>query len=219
MENRFTVHVVPHTHWDREWYFTLEEFRYRLIKLMDRLLDYMERDIIDFFQMDGQTIMLEDYLAVRPENRERFHKLVRDGRLLIGPWYTQPNVYMSGAEAQVRNLLLGKKDMERWGAPANKVNYMPDMFGFPGQLPQMMEGFGLDHLIGGRGMPKQCPTYLRWEGVDGSLIHVCHMPGSYINACGISERPSFDPPRKKAKALPLNEGVARHQQQQKHTAQ
>jgi len=188
MENRFTVHVVPHTHWDREWYFTLEEFRYRLIKLMDRLLDYMERDVIDYFQMDGQTIMLEDYLAVRPENRERFRKLVQDGRLLIGPWYTQPNVYMSGAEAQVRNLLLGKKDMERWGAPANKVNYMPDMFGFPGQLPQMMEGFGLDHLIGARGLPKQCHTYLRWEGVDGTMVHVCALPGSYINACGISER-------------------------------
>lgn len=187
-EQRFTVHIVPHTHWDREWYFTLEEFRYRLIKLMDRLLNYMERGDIQYFQMDGQTIMLEDYLAVRPQNRERYHKLIKEGRLLIGPWYTQPNVYMSGAEAQVRNLLLGKKDMERWDAPANKVNYMPDQFGFPGQLPQMMEGFGLDHLIGGRGMPKQCPTYLRWEGVDGSLIHVCHMPGSYINACGISER-------------------------------
>ena len=188
MDKRFTVHVVPHTHWDREWYFTLEEFRYRLVKLMDRLLDAMERGAIEYFQMDGQTIMLEDYLAVRPQNRERFHKLVKDGRLLIGPWYTQPNVFMSGAEAQVRNLLLGKKDMERWDAPANKVNYMPDMFGFPGQLPQMMEGFGLDHLIGARGMPKQCHTYLRWEGVDGTMVHVCALPGSYINACGISER-------------------------------
>ena len=72
MDKRFTVHVVPHTHWDREWYFTLEEFRYRLIKLMDRLLDAMERGAIEYFQMDGQTIMLEDYLQVRPENRERF---------------------------------------------------------------------------------------------------------------------------------------------------
>src|SRR5512145_161533 len=36
--------VVPHTHWDREWYATHEEFRYRLVRLVDRLLPILEGD-------------------------------------------------------------------------------------------------------------------------------------------------------------------------------
>ena len=36
------VHVVSHTHWDREWYLTHEQFRLRLVALVDRLLDLME---------------------------------------------------------------------------------------------------------------------------------------------------------------------------------
>ena len=188
MDKRFTIHIVPHTHWDREWYFTLEEFRYRLIKLMDILIDTMERDIIRYFVLDGQTIMLEDYLKVRPQNRQRLRALIESGRLFIGPWYTQPNIFMSGAEAQVRNLLFGRKDMERWGGGMYDINYMPDQFGYTSQLPQMMHGFGMTHLVGARGLPKRCHTYIRWEGVDGSAVHVCALPHSYINACGISDR-------------------------------
>jgi len=188
MEQKSKIHLVPHTHWDREWYFTLEEFRYRLVKLVDRLLDYMESDEIEYFVADGQTIMLEDYLAVRPENRNRLQCLIEDGRLLIGPWYTQPNVFMSGAEAQVRNLLLGRKEMDRWNGGMATINYMPDQFGFTSQLPQLMCEFGMTHLIGARGLPKQCDTYFKWIGADGSEVHVCALPHSYINACGLSDR-------------------------------
>ena len=112
---KITLHIVPHTHWDREWYFTFEEFRYRLIKLMDILLEYMDKDEIEYFLLDGQTIALEDYLQIRPENRKRLEILIQAGRLIIGPWYTQPNVFMCNAESQIRNLLRGRKDMDKYG--------------------------------------------------------------------------------------------------------
>lgn len=185
---KLKIHLVPHTHWDREWYFTLEEFRYRLVKMMDLLLECMESGEIEYFVADGQTIMLEDYLDVRPENRERIKKLICSKRLFIGPWYTQPNIFMSGAEAQVRNLLFGRRQMDEWGGGMPDINYMPDQFGFTSQLPQMMKEFGMTHLIGARGLPKQCDTYLRWVGADQSEVHICVLPHSYINACGLSER-------------------------------
>ena len=101
MFEKFLVHVVPHTHWDREWYFTFEEFRYRLVKMMDRLLDLMERGEIQYFTADGHTLLIDDYLEIRPEREAEVREMIAAGRLLLGPWYTQPNVYMSDAEAQV----------------------------------------------------------------------------------------------------------------------
>ena len=196
MDKKCKIHLVPHTHWDREWYYTLEEYRYRLVKLMDVLIDCMERDVITYFVADGQTIMLEDYLDVRPENRGRLHALTSAGRLLVGPWYTQPNVFMSGAEAQVRNLLFGRREMANWGGGMDHTNYMPDQFGYTSQLPQMMEQFGMTHLVGARGLPKQCDTYLTWVGADGTKVNVCALPHSYINACGIS-------PREEQQIIPL----------------
>lgn len=188
MENqfgKFKMHIVPHTHWDREWYYTLEEFRFRLARLVDILIDCMEQDKIKYFILDGQTIAIEDYLARRPENRERLEKLISSGRIFIGPWYTQPNIFMSCAEAQIRNLEFGARDIAKYGGGLD-VNYMPDQFGFTSQLPQMMKGFGLGVMVGGRGMDKGSDTYFVWEGADGTQVKACALPHSYINAHCIS---------------------------------
>jgi alpha-mannosidase len=188
MSGKIKIHIVPHTHWDREWYYTLEEFRYRLIKMMDTLLEAMEKDSILFFTADGHTLLLRDYLEVKPENKDRIQKLIKDGRLLIGPYFTQPNIFMSCGEAVVQNLLKGKKEMEDWGGGMKEINYMPDQFGFSSQLPQIMENFGLKHLVGARGIPKGSETFLYWEGVDGTTVGLVNLVHHYINACGISGR-------------------------------
>lgn len=190
MSKEFTVHVVPHTHWDREWYFTFEEFRYRLVKMFDRLLALMQSGEITYFTADGHTLLIDDYLEIRPEREQELRALIRDGRILLGPWYTQPNVYMSDAEAQVRNLLRGRKEMQKYGdtmamAP---INYLPDMFGYHAQLPQMMKGFGMTHLVGARGMPLGSPNYFCWKGSDGSVVKVCSLLNSYNNGNGLSDR-------------------------------
>ncbi len=183
-----TIHIVPHTHWDREWYFTVEEFRYRLVKMFDRLLTLMENGTIEYFVMDGQIIILKDYLEIRPENEQRFRKLIEDGRLIVGPWYTQPNLFMCSAESQVRNLLRGRDEMNDLGAEFTDINYLPDQFGFTSQLPQMLEGFGMTHLVGARGLPMGCPNYFLWEGSDGTVTRVCSLWHSYHNANGFCDR-------------------------------
>lgn len=190
MNKKYLVHVVPHTHWDREWYFTFEEFRYRLIKMFDRLLPLMHSGEIEYFVADGHTLLIDDYLTMRPEQEQAVRNLIAEGRILLGPWYTQPNVYMSGAEAQVRNLLRGRQEMEKYGDTMEmaKINYLPDMFGFHAQLPQMMKGFGMTHLVGARGMPLGSPNYFKWEGSDGTVVRVCSLLNSYNNGNGLSDR-------------------------------
>ena len=95
MERDYTMHVVSHTHWDREWYKPFQHFRMRLVDLTDGLLKLLETDPeYKVFTFDGQTIVLEDYLEIRPENEERLRKLVNEGRIIIGPWYNQPDEFL-----------------------------------------------------------------------------------------------------------------------------
>ena len=75
------------------------------IEIMDTLIDTMEKDKeYKCFHLDGQTIMLEDYLQVRPENRARLQKLIEDGRIAIGPWYVLQDEFLTSSESNVINL-------------------------------------------------------------------------------------------------------------------
>lgn len=71
------VHITPHMHWDREWYFTTEESRVLLVNNMEEILQRLEQDAdYKFYVLDGQTAILEDYFSVCPHNRERVKALV-----------------------------------------------------------------------------------------------------------------------------------------------
>ncbi|MHA1947374.1 MAG: glycoside hydrolase family 38 N-terminal domain-containing protein, partial [Candidatus Hodarchaeales archaeon] len=97
------VFITPHTHWDREWYLPFQKFRYMLVKLVDELLGIMEEDPEYKFTFDGQTIVLEDYLEIRPERREELLQLIREKRIIVGPWYILPDIWLVGQETLVRN--------------------------------------------------------------------------------------------------------------------
>ena len=124
--------LVPHTHWDREWYRTHEQFRYRLVRLLDGLLDMLEEDPeFRHFTLDGQSVLVDDYLEVRPGARERLAKLVREGRILVGPWYVLPDEWLVSGEALIRNLRLGLRKARGLGGSMN-LGYVPDQFGHVG---------------------------------------------------------------------------------------
>ena len=105
-----TVFVVSHTHWDREWYRTFHQFRVDLVDVVQQVLDALEEGgEFRHFLLDGQAIILEDYLAVCPEDAPRIEKLVAAGALSLGPWYVLPDEFLISAEAHVRNLAIGHK--------------------------------------------------------------------------------------------------------------
>ncbi len=183
-EAPYVLHVISHTHWDREWYLPFEQFRLRLVDLVDQLLDLLERDPdFRYFHLDAQTVVLEDYLELRPQNRERLKRLVREGRLLIGPWYLQSDLYLTSGESLVRNLLLGRKLSEEFGG-CMQAGYLPDQFGLPGQVPQVLRGFGLDTAVFGRGR-KHLPgrkCEFKWRAPNGDEVLAVHMAYWYNNA-------------------------------------
>lgn len=185
--------VISHTHWDREWYQTQEEFRMRLIDLIDHLLQILDEEPDYIFHMDAQTIVFEDYWEVRPEMKEKCCKYIREGRILAGPWYVQNDFFLTSGEATVRNLLIGMNQAEEMGGCA-KTGYTPDQFGLISQLPQILQGFGLDHCIFGRGYREmveledgriagKCkPAEFIWKSPDGSEVLAICMSYWYNNA-------------------------------------
>ena len=185
--------VISHTHWDREWYLTQEQFRLKLVDLMDHLLDLLSAEPEYVFHLDAQTIVLEDYWNIKPENKDLCKRFIREGRLLVGPWYVQNDFLLTSGEATVRNLLLGRKQASEAGK-CDSIGYTPDQFGMISQLPQILQGFGIDNCVFGRGYrdfyvdengevkENQLPAELIWRSPDGSEVFAVCMSFWYNNA-------------------------------------
>ena len=181
--------LVSHTHWDREWYRTFESFRARLVDTVDRVLELVEADPAYHFQLDGQSIVVEDYLAIRPERRDALTKAVGAGRVALGPWYVQPDSLIPTGETHVRNLLEGRRVAEAHGG-CSTIAYTPDSFGHPDQFPQLFRGFGLGPFIYWRGNGDEIaslPADYRWRGRDGSEVVACHLGKGYFAAWGLAD--------------------------------
>lgn len=175
-----TLVVVSHTHWDREWYDPFEVMRARLVKMIDRLIQFLdETPSFPCFVLDGHTLCLEDYLEVRPERREDIVRLVQSGRLVIGPNYVLPDEFLIGTESWVRNLMLGLRAARAFGPPM-LVGYSPDAFGHIAHLPAILRGFGLDSVVIWRGVGEEADTNeFRWAAPDGSEVLAIYLRQSY----------------------------------------
>jgi alpha-mannosidase len=163
------ITLVPHTHWDREWYAPFDEFRERLVAMMDTLVELGNAGF-PHFHLDGQTAMIDDYLAVRPEREADIRRLAEDGRLSAGPWVTQMDEFLVSGESHLRNLERGLARAGQLGG-ALMVGYLPDQFGHVGQMPQILAHEGLDRAVVWRGVPKEIDrTQFWWEAPDGSRV-------------------------------------------------
>src|SRR2546422_6539668 len=189
-------HLIAHTHWDREWYLPQAAFQARLVGVLDELIERLRADAgYRSFLLDGQTVLLADYLRARPERESDLKALVKTGRLQVGPWYVLADELIPSGEALVRNLLFGAADAEHWGARLD-VLYSPDAFGHPGILPTLAREFGLRagvvwRGVGGGGGPER--GLYRWGGAGGEKNLLWHPPppGGEI---GAAPPAAADPP-------------------------
>ncbi|HEU5183287.1 MAG TPA: glycoside hydrolase family 38 C-terminal domain-containing protein [Gemmatimonadaceae bacterium] len=173
----FDVHVVSHTHWDREWYLPFARFRQRLVELIDELLDEPRPD--GPFLLDGQAVLLQDYLAVRPDREGDLREMLARGALEAGPWFVLADELIASGEALARNLLLGIRTVRARGGVPPRVLYCPDSFGHPADLPTLAAGFGFPLIILWRGLGGVAwPSgdAFRWRALDGASVLVHHLP-------------------------------------------
>ncbi|MFP4974184.1 alpha-mannosidase [Paenibacillus sp. CN-4] len=183
---RTTAHLISHTHWDREWYMPYERHHVLLAKLMNELLETLEKEgRYRSFHLDGQTIIIEDFLQIHPEKRALLEQFIREGRIVIGPWYVLQDEFLTSSEANVRNLLIGHQDAAKYGV-ISKLGYFPDSFGNMGQAPQLLRQADIETAVFGRGVKPtgfdnmvgelnstsyESPySEMFWESPDGSRV-------------------------------------------------
>lgn len=199
-----TIHVISHSHWDREWYLPFERHRVKLVELIDTLLNLLDDDQNRYssFFLDGQTIIIDDYLDIRPENREKIIKYIQEGRLSAGPWYVLQDEFLTSSESNIRNLLTGIADAKKYGG-VTKIGYFPDTFGNAGQMPQILTQAGITDAVFGRGVKPVGPdnklvdkgayesdfSEMHWKSPDGSSVFAVLLANWYNNGAEIPTDP------------------------------
>lgn len=187
MHRQLIACVITHGHLDIEWYQPMRSFAFWIEAALDRLIkQYDENKDIPSYTLDGQVYPLEQYLKLRPENEEKIRTLITSGKLRIGPFYTQFDEWIPSPESMVRNCLYGDRVSRKFGTPL-KVGYLPDNFGHPAQLPQLLNGFGIDNLLFMRGMPyisENFPDEFTFYGLDGSSLNAKHFRDGYSRIYG-----------------------------------
>ena len=179
------LYFVVHTHWDREWYQPFQQMRARLVAMADRMIPLVESGEIPFFHFDGQTIVLDDYLEIRPEMAPRLKALVRAGKIQVGPWYVLADSFLVSGESLIRNLEIGMAAAHKFGRPLD-VGYLPDQFGHIAQLPQILAGFGFRTAVLWRGVDARIArNRFVWEAPDGSSLLTAYLPNGYSNGANL----------------------------------
>jgi mannosylglycerate hydrolase len=183
-----SVAIVPHTHWDREWYEPYQTFRLNLVDMLDKLLPLLESDpSYARFLLDGQMAVVDDYLEVRPNEEGRIRALAASGRLSMGPWYILMDEFLVSGETIIRNLQKGMVRGAAFGG-AMDVGYLPDMFGHIAQMPQILRLAGLDYAVVWRGVPSAVTkTGFSWEAPDGSRVRTEYLPVGYSNGASLPD--------------------------------
>ncbi len=190
-----TAFMICHTHWDREWYLTREQFKPKLVRLMDSVLELIENTDASFM-LDGQMIVIEDYLQIKPENHSRLKKAMKSGKLFAGPWYVLPDEMLVSGESLIRNCLMGIQLGKVYGS-YTKIGYLPDSFGHPEQMPQILLGLSLHTALFWRGTNNQIKSSeFFWESpCEGIKVFSVHLPFGYGNSANLSDNMDETIPR------------------------
>lgn len=168
-----------HTHWDREWYEPFVSYQHKLLRTVDGVLSLLEQNQLPCFTLDGQTALLEDYLAFRPESEARIATLVKNQRLSVGPWFVMPDEFLVSGESLIRNLQRGISESKLLGQKSF-TGYLPDTFGHSADIPMILYGCGICSAVIWRGVNPKESLFL-WQSPSGQTVNTLHLTEGYFN--------------------------------------
>ncbi|MFH0702761.1 MAG: glycoside hydrolase family 38 C-terminal domain-containing protein [bacterium] len=173
------VIIYAHTHWDREWYRPFEEFRLRLIDVIEQITAQLLNGEINCFYLDGQTIILEDYLQIHPQKKQTIIDLIKDKKLMIGPWYVLADEFLVSGESLIRNLLIGINQAKDFGYDGEFIGYLPDSFGHNSEIPRILASFNIKNAVVWRGVGNHKSEFI-WKSKDNSSVLATYLIEGYF---------------------------------------
>ncbi|MHA1984711.1 MAG: glycoside hydrolase family 38 N-terminal domain-containing protein, partial [Candidatus Hodarchaeales archaeon] len=183
LKEKITFFLVPHTHWDREWYFPFQRFRMNLLICCKILTEYLEINPNYLFTFDGQSIILEDIGEIDQKLLLNLKKFTSDRRIMFGPWYVQPDEFLVSGESLTRNLFIGIKKAKMFcNGNYLQVGYAPDLFGHIPQLGEIFSQYNINHLVFWRGVPDKIEnSEFYWITPSSKKILVTSLFQNYSN--------------------------------------
>ena len=179
------VSVIHHTHWDREWFLTYVYTSRWIPKLIKKLEEITSTNKDYTYLLDGQTLVIDDLLAINKNYLPKVKKLIKSGNLIIGPYFCQPDWRLVAGESLLRNLELGVNDMQKLGGK-NYTGWLVDTFGHISQTPQIHKLFNIDSIYVWRGVRTLSPVF-NWLSPDNSKVTAINLIGGYRNLYGVTK--------------------------------
>lgn len=179
MTSKTNVYIYVHTHWDREWYRSFQQYRLKLVEVIDKVLAQLDSKDLKYFTLDGQAIIIEDYLEVRPENKERLINYIKTGKIFVGPWYVLPDEFLVSGESLIQNLYMGHKLSTAHGG-VSKIGYLPDTFGHSIDIPMILSKFGIDNAVLWRGINLPESEFI-WYSLNRSHVKALNLVEGYYS--------------------------------------
>ncbi|RLG46902.1 MAG: hypothetical protein DRO06_03655, partial [Thermoproteota archaeon] len=204
------VYLILHEHWDPAWAFRRRHTVPLVPRLIERVLEMLRRYPSYKFVLDGQTYVLREYLSRLPPEEagaraREISRYVREGRLRVGPFYSQIDWNLTDGEVWIRNLLIGHRDSEELGG-VMKVGWLIDIFGFPDAAPRVLRGFGITSAFISRGLGverERVRDAFLWRSSDGSEVLCLYLLESYRNALRLGRYPELAEDRVRGETMAL----------------
>lgn len=174
------AHCIPHTHWDPFWYFTAQDSMVVFAYNMKEMIRAFRDNEISYFFLDGQTVAIDEYLEIHPEDREKVENLIRNKKLVIGPFNSQLDCFITCGESVINNLKIGIENGDELGG-AGRIAYLADPFGQSVDFPKIFNQMGIHEFVFTRGVNDNYGLDIDFEfkSNDGSTVLAHTLLGGY----------------------------------------
>ncbi|MFE4713290.1 alpha-mannosidase [Paenibacillus sp. NPDC056722] len=191
-----TLYLMGQSHLDIAWLWPIAETERKIARTMSNQLALMN-EYPEYRYTQSQPYLFQTVKTLYPELYDRIKQAVKEGQIIPeGSMWVEPDTNLPSGESLIRQALHGKRFFKEEFGVDNEMLWLPDVFGYAGNLPQIMQGCGIKYFASTKlfgtydniADPFPHNTFM-WEGIDGSQV-LTHLM-NYGDYYPIRINPSF----------------------------
>ena len=183
--------AIGHAHIDTAWLWPIEETWRKCQRSFANVLALMD-EYPEFKFACSQACQYAVIEELDPALFARIKAKVAAGQWIpIGGSWVEPDCNLPSGESICRQFLYGQRYFERTFGARAQTFWNPDVFGYAGQLPQLMRQAGMDRFLTQKLSWNKftAPPHhsFHWKGLDGSSVLTHFPPADTYNAVATVE--------------------------------